>query len=407
MHTTTRATGIFRAALASGVLFLVSLFGGASAAAQPSFPGTPDGTGVNVRVYPADLWTPRVGPGVGAGFVVHNLARPNDQWLLTAAPAQHEQVATAAFASANPQRARRYVLVNARALHTDRDWLGPASGRTVLERSSLRGRVRAGQSFLNRRALIQPHLTLTHHHADAVKSPAGGPSVAAALPAPGASQTGLRAGVDLRFDTRNQAEVTTRGVLLQATWDRYVPLDGTALRFDQVDLDAYGYVPLGGVHRLATRLSMTLTRNRDDAPVPVYMLPTVGGAVVPGWARGRFVAADRLLASALYRFPLLHYENLFTLDGHLGAHVAGTYDALDDQFSTSVSFDENVLPTGDSRPLRPSASAGLRFAMPEREHVSIELAAGVSPEGVSVVRFSLVRSLQSLRPAHHASENVR
>jgi hypothetical protein len=119
------------------------------------------------------------------------------------------------------------------------------------------------------------------------------------------------------------------------------------------------------------------------------------------------VASDRLLASALYRFPLLHYERLLTLDGHVGVHLAGTYDGIGDQFSATVSFEDTVVPDGSTRPLRPSASAGLRFAMPRREHVDVELAIGVSPEGVSGVRFSLVRSLRALRPPHHSSENIR
>jgi outer membrane protein assembly factor BamA len=213
-------------------------------------------------------------------------------------------------------------------------------------------------------------------------------------------------GVDVRFDTRDEEEVPTRGLLLQGTWDRYAPISGPDIRFDQVDLDAYGYVPLGGAHRLAARASVTLTRSRSDVSVPAYLLPTVGGAVVPGWARGRFVAPDRLLASALYRFPLLHYDRLVTVGGHVGIHVAGVYDRLGDQFAPTISFDDPSLRPGD-RPLRPSASLGARFAMPRRPHTTLELAVGVSPEGVSAVRFSFGRPLQALRPPHHTSAPLR
>lgn len=408
MHTTVRAIQSRCAPLAGWALLLMSLtLGGASPAiAQPSFPGAPDERGSNARVYPADLWSPRVGFGVGASFVGHNLLRKHDQWLVSAAPAQHEQVATAAFASANPQPANRYVLFTMRALHTDRDWLGPPSQRTVLDRSALRARVRVGQTVLER-LLVQPHLTLMHHQVDDTSVPTTGPKEVPPLPPAGSEQTGARLGVDLRYDTRDRLSVTTRGLLLQGTWDRYVPLNDRDLRFDQVDLDAYGYVPLGGVHRIASRLSLTLTENRGNETVPVYMLPTVGGAVVPGWARSRFVASERLLASTLYRFPLLHFEDLLTLEGHVGLHLAGVYETLGEQFSPSISFDDPGVPNGSTRPLRPSASAGLRFAMPRREHIDIELAAGISPEGVSLVRFSLVRSLQTLRSPHHSSNNLR
>jgi hypothetical protein len=339
---------------------------------------------------------------------VHGLARRHDQWLLTAAPALREQVATASFASANPQTAPRYVLTNVRGLHTNADWIGPADRRTVLKRSALRGHLRVGQHLLGRRLLLQPHLTLAHHRIDAVDLPAGGPSSSApVLPTAGRSQTGVRTGVDVRFDMRDQPQVPTRGLLLQGTWDRYVPLDGADVYFDQFDIDAYGYVPLGGAHRLATRASMTLTRSRSDVPVPVYLLPTVGGAVVPGWSRGRFVGPDRLLASTLYRFPLLHYDRLVTIGGHVGVHLAGVYDRVEDQFVADISFRDNAPLGTSSRPLRPSASVGLRFAMPRRDHVSLELAVGVSPEGISAVRFSFDRALQTLRPPHHTSDNLR
>lgn len=393
-----------------GLLVLLLGLGGLGvtpATAQPAFPGTPDGRSLNLRVYPSDVWTPRVGPGIGVGLVVHSLTRPHDQWLITAAPALREQVATLSFASANPQKADRSVLANVRGLHTDADWLGPADRRTVLERSAVRVRARSGQHLFGHRLLVQPHLTLGHHRIDAVDAPDGASPIAAFLPTAGRSQTGVRVGVDVQLDLRDSPQVPTRGILLQGTLDRYTPIDGMDIQYDQVDLDAYGYVSLGGHHRLATRMSMTLTRSRTDVPVPVYMLPTVGGAVVPGWSRGRFVGPDRLLASTLYRFPLLHYDRLATLGGHVGVHLAGIYDGLGDQFAADVSFEDDVTLSSGARPLRPSASVGLRFAMPRRDHMSLELAVGVSPEGVSAVRFSFTRALQALRPPHHTSNTLR
>lgn len=390
------------------LLLLLSFCSFSPAAAQPGFSGAPDDTGFNFRVYPADVWGPRSGPGIGLGVVGHNLARRHDQWLLTAAPARYEQVATAAFASANPRRATRYVLVDSRALHTDRQWYGPPEQRTVLERTELRTRIRVGRALFQRTVLIQPHVTLSHQSVDAVNQPANGPDrINAALPAPGIHQTGLRAGVEFQFDTRDRPVLATQGFLLQAKWDRYVPLEGADLQFDQVDLDAYGYLPLGGGHRFVPRLSLTLTRTRSDVPVPVFELPTLGGSRVPGWARGRFVDSDRLIGSVLYRFPLFRYEKLAAVEGHLGGHLASVYGNLSDQFTTSVSFEENPRLNSSDRPLRPAASAGIRFAVPLRPHVSLDLAVGMSPEGATAVRLSFVRSLQSLRFPHHTSDNLR
>jgi carbohydrate-selective porin OprB len=78
-----------------------------------------------------------------------------------------------------------------------------------------------------------------------------------------------------------------------------------------------------------------------------------------------------------------------------------------EQFTTTVSFEESAFNNDRTRPLRPSASAGLRFSVPFRNRATLDLSVGVSPEGVTAVRFSLVRSLQAVRFPHHSSNNPR
>lgn len=368
--------------------------------AQVEFPGAPDDRGVNVRVYPADFWGPRAGFGAGAGLVVHHLARSGDQGLVTAAPAQHEQTGTVSYASANPYRARRYVLVDARALHTDREWIGPWTFR----RTAVRSRLRVGHTFLEQRLLVQPHLTLLSSTVADVGL-RDGRSPAASSPQE-ADRTGVRTGLDLRLDTRGSRFRTSRGLLLQGTWDRYVPVDGGSLRFDQVDLDAHGFWPLAPPHRLVLRLGATITQSRSSAPVPLYMRPTLSGSVVPGWPRGHAVGADRLLGTLLYRFPLFQIAEISLLEGHVGTHLAAVYSSLGDQFSPSIRFDDKQNGRA-SRPLRPSASVGLRFLVPFRERSFVDLAVGVSPEGISAARVRFTRPLQSLRRPHHTADPIR
>ncbi|PQJ33729.1 hypothetical protein BSZ35_03135 [Salinibacter sp. 10B] len=393
--------------LALLVLVTGLLFWPSPALGQADFPGAPDTTSVNFRAYLADFLGPRAGPGIGVGMVVHNLARDDDQWLVTAAPALHEQVATLSFASANPNRAHRYVLTDVRGLHTNRDWLaGRGERRPAIERSSVHGRIRVGQAFLDRQLLIQPHVTVSHHTIQNVSSPLPHPdghaSFRSSLRSP---QTGMRPGLALQFDTRDQTLHTTRGLLVQGTWAQYVSLSAASVRFDQFALDAYGYVPLGGLHRVAIRGSGIITQSRGSDPVPIYMRPRLGGSQVPGLARGQFIGKHRLLGSALYRFPLKHILGFAAIEGHLGVHLANVYDDLDAQFSPSVSFEEDP-PYEDARPLRPAASAGLRFLAPARERVTLEVALGVTPSGVSGVRFSFLQSLQALRPPHHTLSHL-
>jgi hypothetical protein len=389
--------------LSALVLVIGLLLWPSPAAGQADFPGVPDSTSVNFRAYLADVLGLRVGPGIGIGFVAHNLARQNDQWLVTAAPALFEQVGTLSFASANPDRARRYVLADVRGIHTDRDWV---SKRPGVARSSLHGRVRVGQALLDHRVLVQPHLTVSHHSVDDVSGRGAHPDGHRGLRSTlSPQQTGMRPGVDLQYDTRNQTPQTTSGLLLQGTWSQYVALGASSVRFDQIELDAYGYVPLGGLHRLAGRLSGMTTHSRGPDPVPIYMRPRLGGSLVPGLSRGQYVGMHRLLGSVLYRFPLTRILGLSVVEGHFGVHLANVYDDLGTQFSPTISFEEDP-PYEETRPFRPAASAGLRFVAPARDRVTLELALGVSPSGVSGVRFSFLRSLQALRPPHHTLDHL-
>lgn len=391
-----------------------------STRAQAEFPGAPDEASANLRIYPLDTWSPRVGVGVGAGLVLHHFGRTNARALLTFAPARHEQVATAGWASAHPKGARQYVLVDARGLHTDRDWfygLGPASrrgARQALARSALQVRIRGGQAVLDHRLLVQPFLGLSAHQIDRVPTPTastlssrsrrhlqqlGSDDLGPLHP----EQTGLRVGLQTKYDSRAQQSSPSPGILLQGTWSRYVDLTSSFVRFDQVDLGVYGSVLLRERHRLAGRVLLTLTENRGRASVPYYLRPTLDGRFVPGWARGRFVASDRLIGSLLYRFPLAEVMGVFEFEGHLGLHAASVYDDFPSDAAFALTFEDTVDPGRLSVPLRPSASAGLHVGLSFREVPSMDLALGLSPEGLTAVRFTFTQKIQALRPPHHHS----
>jgi len=407
-------------ALSTGFLLLTAglSFLSQTATAQTGFPGAPDEPGVNLRVYPLDTWSPRAGVGIGAGLVLHHLGRRNAQGLLTAAPARHEQVATAAWASANPARARRYVLVDARGLHTNRDWfygLGPGAAeeaRQSIERSAVTMRIRGGQHFWNRRLVVQPHVGLALHRVDRVPRPdamaldsrsqAHLQQLANTRVGPlDPDHTGLRVGLALQYDTRTPQSSDLRHMLLRARWMRSFGLGASLVRYDRLALTAQGTVPLGGAHRIQGRVSLDRTVARGRAAVPYYLRPTLGGGNVPGWARLRFADSDRLLGRLLYRFPLAKLLNAIRVGGHLGVHAANVYDDVFSDAALDLSFDETLTPVKGSVPLRPAASVGVHLGLLFRQTPSLDLALGVSPEGVTGVRFALTHDLQALRPPHH------
>lgn len=388
-----------------------------SSCAQARFPGAPDEPSANLRIYPLNTWSPRIGVGVGAGLVVHHLGRRHAQALLTAAPSRHEQAATLAWASANPTRARRYLLMDARGLHTNRDWfygLGPRSSmdaRQSIERSALQVRARAGQHFLNRRLLVQPHLGVTAHRVDRVSVPSAprlrprsrrhlrqlaSPQVGSLAP----NQTGVRIGVDLQYDTSPSPDRPRKGVRLVTGWTRYVAVSSSFLHYDRLSFGAYGTLPVRK-SVLQARLSLVQTLARGRAAVPYYLRPTLGGSLVPGWSRHRFVDSDRLLGSLLYRFPLAQPFSLLRLEGHVGLHAGSVYEDVFSDAALALTFDESIDSGGRRVPLRPAASIGLHVGLSFRQTPSMDLALGVSPEGVTVVRFSLTQDLQALRRPHH------
>jgi Surface antigen. len=408
-----------RSARVGLVLLLAGMMGlPAAPAAGQAFPGAPDAPSINLRLYPLATWSPRVGVGAGAGLVVHHLGRRHAQALVTAAPARHEQVATAAWASANPERARRYMLVSARGLHTNRDWfygLGPGASsdaRQSIERSAAQLRIRVGQQFLDRRLLLQPHVGLSAHRVDRVPTPTAPDldarsrqhlrQLASSQVGPlSPDHTGLRVGIDVQYDTRPPGPRPTRGVLLRGGWARYASVASPSVRFDRLDLSAHKVVPLSGAHRLVGHLSLAHTVARGEASVPYYLRPMFGGSRVPGWARHRFVDSDRLIGSALYRFPLAQPLGVVRLDGHVGLHAASVYDDVFTDAALDLTFDDSPDVSETSAPLRPAASVGLRVGLSFRKVPSLDLALGVSPEGVTGVRVALHQDLRALRPAHH------
>jgi len=210
----------------------------------------------------------------------------------------------------------------------------------------------------------------------------------------------------VRYRSVPNAGRASSTVELQAGWERYAAVDDTDLRFDRVDVSAEGILSLHGVHRLVSRVNVTTTRPRTSTVVPIFLLPRLDGTLAPGWARGRFVDRDRLVGHLLYRFPLWSVGEVVAMEGHLGGHLAGTYHDVGEQFTTDVQFDEPD-PTNPARPLRPSVSLGLRLSAPIRPNASMDLALGLSPEGLSAVTFSFRQRLQALRAPHHASARSR
>jgi hypothetical protein len=379
-----------------------------------------DSIWLNLRVYPLAVWGPRAGFGGGAGLVVHNPVGTGTQALVTVAPARHDQSGTVTLATTGDVgTARRFALLDARIRHTDRQWfygLGPASSdetRATLDLWSWNVRLRSGLRFWDRRLLVQPHVRVTQFRSGGVEGRTASPAPdlsdhLADLSGPGGvvadALTGIVVGTDAAVDTRDRASAPVRGLLVQGSAERFTGFDAGDPTFDRFSGEIGGWIPLGGRHRITLLASAHLTRQRSGSVVPFFLRSSLDGRRIPGYARDRFVDNDRFAAGALYRFPLYEYGNVFAIEGHAGVHAGSVYRNLFDQFDLSVSFDESPVSrdrASEPVPLRPAVSAGIRAGPLFRDQSFLDLAVGVSPEGVSGVRVTFIQPLTPLRQPHH------
>jgi hypothetical protein len=412
------------ALLPAAVLLLAGGLLAAEARAQGAV--RPDGRAgrgpwLNARVYPLAVWGPKVGFGAAAGLVLHDAVRPGTVALLTVAPAQYQQVATLSFATGDPLRERAYGVASLRAERTERQWfhgLGPAAhrdDRVALRKQSVEAGLKAGLGLAGRRVVVQPRVGLRVDGTDGVYNvedgafgrldAASAASVQSALgerPGADARQTGVTAGLDLVFDTRDRAFMPRRGVLLHGGVTRYAGLSGTNLGFWRLMAEGRATLPITGAHRIDARAVVEhLSDAGSDVPLPFYLLPSLDGRDAPGFARDRFFGRSVTLASLAYRFPLFQPLGVLLGEGFVAAYAANAYDDLGEQFRFGLSFDRDPSPEAERYAVRPSAAVGVRVGPSFRDNAYVGVALGVSPEGVSAVRVRFVHRLRRVRPRHH------
>ena len=379
---------------------------------------------VNARIYPLSFWGPRAAIGGGAGLIVHNVARSDDELLFTAAPARYEQVATLSYATRPPATARTYGIFSTRYARTTRDWFygfGPfsdADTRVAFELQTIQSGVRVGTRLLPS-VRLQGHGRVEHYrlYDGSLPDRPGDDAVAYARTVldlttdahpTGAplTHTGVAGGFDLTYDRRDRSALTRSGVLVRATGEGHAAVGGIEASFLRSDVEVAGWLPIAGRHRVAVRLRLTQTHALDAEPIaPHFLLPTLGGRLVPGLQRRRYTGEDRLVASALYRFPIASVLG-FTIDGHAGVHAASVYTDVGAQFDLRFSGWTAPEPRA-TVPLVNAASAGVTVGPIFRDETYLDLAVGVGPEAVTGVRFSFTQSINSPRPPHHVSNGWR
>ena len=410
---------------------------------------------LNLRPYPFAVWGPRVGFGGGVGLVLNDMVQPGDETLATVAPSRFEQAYTLSYTTAaGPDliNADGWLMAGGRHAYTTRDWFygfGPASSansRVAFSLRTFQGHLRAGRSLVpdglfGGKLILQAHARIEHYRLYDAELPTFSPTLGdGTTPTPTArtvryarsiagldtdavpsgarfTTTGTVLGGDLSYDRRDRAHLTTRGLLLQASAERWLPTSGAEFAFWRTDIDAYGWIPITGRHRIALRFRLSQIHETKGArpltgsslpqdDLPHFILPRLDGRDLPGLTRSRYHGRDVLAASAAYEFPIRTILG-FRIEGHVGAYAGSAYDDIGKQFELAFDASETLARDRDTYPLRPTVGAGLRVGPQFRDDSYVDVAVGRGPEGYSAVRVSLVRRLGRPRPPHHTTNHWR
>ena len=378
-------------------------------------------TWVNPRAYPATVWGPRTGIGLGLGLSVHNLGPSRSRGLVTAVPNWHQQVGTVAWAPQWGHRILGFTVLEGRVFHTRRGWfygVGPfpeADTRLSLHRTQLRGGMRGRYlPFGTSRLRLHAQLHVVHDRIydqrnddtdafDRMDAQSQAYLEAFGRASDGSMQTrsmtGVRPQLGLAFDTREREQGPRRGMLAQVMVGRYLDV-GNSSNFWSYEADLAGHISLSTGHVVDLTANARMVRSPDDAPIPPPYLSDLDAFRMPGVARGRFLARDRVLLGARYRVLAAALGNVITVEPYVGGHAGAVYNDVTEQFALEATTERTPAPS-TRVPLRLSAHVGMRIAPLFRDVTYLDVALGVGPDGITGVRLRFTPTYRHLRPDHH------
>ena len=367
----------------------------------------------SIKIYPTPIWSRTSGFSAGVGYEIDNLLMPRGRLLVTAKPGQHLGRYTATYFAKDAYNDPVYGLANVYYETTGRHWyygLGPASAsrnKVAVEAKMLEAELRVGFQPVNRRLLIQPLVRYIRHESVGFEEWDEGAisrldpeslenlELTAGSSSSDRIQKGFAFGLVGGIDLLDRALRPRRGLLLQASTQRFqfdVP-DG--LEYDQHGFYAYGFLPVRrGV--VALRAVTILTNQRGTTPIPFYFLPSLHGRMLPGYSWDRFVAPDLFVLTAEYMHPLFNVYNIIGLDALLSVGAGNVYDDLFDQFKADLTFEDDPSPGQASYPLRPSVAAGFDLYRANRSGFDFRVLVGLGTEGIRLVRFGFVHDLRDI-----------
>lgn len=356
-----------------------------------------------IRVYPGAFWSSTMGVGLGIGYAFSGITGGSSSLLLVAKPSMRRGIYEASYFSRYPYRGRPYF--GASVYYEDNGrtryyGLGPftsARQRVFVEDRFFEARFTAGQYFRRRHLLIQPVAELTYAVVDSFQDDHENAFARQSL----AAQERLLWSEETRPEEVYAAfgveagwyfvrRPVRAGSSVQATLVRVGSLTNRDPGFWRASTVLLVDEPLGARRFLARVAFETLLDTHDR--IPYYMLPKMGGRLLPGYARDRFRANTTLAANAGLIQPLFGLTGVAGADLVVLVGLGNVYDDLSEQFTPRVSFARD-LSREQSAALRPSAAAGFRLFAGERP-LEVTVLVGMSPERTSLLTFRLHRDIR-------------
>jgi hypothetical protein len=355
---------------------------------------------------PLSVYSSTRGFGVQGGVVARNVVHPGSRILLGGYVAQRLVRGVAFVHTADPYRAPSYGGLYVRAQRSSVEpyyGVGPftnADNEVDVDLKTLEIEGRFGKYLYRRALIVQPVVRLRLDEALSFDGDDAG-ALSRLTPADtlaidvGVQRLGLVYGLDVGLDLRDDPEDPTRGAFYQVGLRRYDAVDGTGLGWNRAQGSALFFLPgFGDGHVAFVGGVVRLTRPDSDDQLPYYHLDELSDDLLPGYKSGRFYGRDLLHLGGGYRLPLFTFENV-RFEGFGAAFVASVYDDVFQDFRPRVSFERDVVDTGDGAPLRPGIAIGGGV---RRGSFGIGGVLGLSPEGPRLSTIRLLYDLRSPRP---------
>lgn len=366
-------------------------------------PNAASGLSGSIRVYPGSFWSSTMGVGIGVGYELEGITGSTSSLLFVAKPSIHRGIYEASYVTRDPYGGTPFIGLAAYYETTGRTryyGVGPYSDserRVFIEDDLLRLRLRAGFPPGDGAWIIQPVAEFWTVAVDSFRndddeayeamSDRSQQVLRVAEGADGAisyAALGLELG---RFFTRDRSHAGS-GVQATAEWFHPVRSDGRS--FVRVGGHVQLDEPIGPRQLLARMAFAAIIDGSDD--VPYFLLPRLGGRLMPGLARDRLRGDSFFVVNLGVEQPIINLFDYAGLDLVLMASVGNVYNDFIEQFSPRISFDDRLSPDGRV-PLRPAIAGGFRVFFGERPF-ELTVLAGTSPERLSVVTFRIHRDIR-------------